>query len=151
MTTPLDTHHGNEGAKRATHKSNVDTHEDGQYILFEGLRLPPLLRPRSVERIFAIGHGVLYGHLNAGRIASIALREKPEQHRSTRLVYTRSIIEFLHRCEATDGVAKVVVVRREQSAPRAKGSSLAENKEQCGSATMIGAPATKTPQHQSSP
>jgi hypothetical protein len=76
----------------------------GSAILFEGIALPPMLRAQQVENTFAIGHGALYGHLNAGRIRSIAVRGDPGQKRCTRLIFTQSIIDFLRSCEAQEGV-----------------------------------------------
>ena len=85
-------------------KSLKSTAQQAGCIEFEGIRLPPLLRPKGVEDTFAIGHGALYGHLTAGRIRSIAVKGNPGQRRCTRLVYTQSVIDFLRSCEAQEGV-----------------------------------------------
>ena len=91
----------------ANNPPNVATLAQACYsnaILFEGIALPPMLRAQQVENTFAIGHGALYGHLNAGRIRSIAVRGDPGQKRCTRLIFTQSIIDFLRSCEAQEGV-----------------------------------------------
>src|SRR4051812_48311205 len=90
-------------ASAAPASSDIPAIAGSQHVCFEGLLLPPIMRPRQVERTFALGHGVLYSHLNTGRIKSVALRDNPKQKRSTRLVYTRSVIEFLDECKEQSG------------------------------------------------
>ena len=80
-------------------KSTNRTEQEYPYIIFEGVSLPPLMRARGVEATFGFGHGALYAHLNAGNIRSVAVRDKPNQRRATRLIYTASVIEFLRKCE----------------------------------------------------
>ena len=66
----------------------------GAFIEWEGLRLPPRLRPKDVEEIFRVKKGTLYSWLNSGRVASDETR-LPKQRRGTRLIHTRSLIAAL--------------------------------------------------------
>jgi hypothetical protein len=68
-------------------------------ILFEGVILPLMMRPKKAEEIFQIGHGTLYVHLNTGHIRSVAVKGRPTQRRATRLIYTQSLIDFIRSCE----------------------------------------------------